>query len=213
MRPGGLIEEKREAFFALSDRVWDTPELNYEEIRSAAEHTAMLEREGFRVQTGIAGLPTAMMGEAGEGGPVIAILGEYDALPGLSQEAGVAEQRPVAAGGNGHGCGHNLLGAGVAARRDGREGLARRGTASPAACAITAARPRRAGRPRGSWCAPACSTDVDVAICWHPAPFTGVNNPISLACNEIELLLPRPGRRTPPRRRISGAARSTRSSS
>ena len=50
------------------------------------------------------------MGEAGEGGPVIAILGEYDALPGLSQEAGVAEPRPVEPDGHGHGCGHNLLG-------------------------------------------------------------------------------------------------------
>ena len=72
----------------------------------------MLEQQGFRVTRGVAGMPTAVMGEAGEGGPVIAILGEYDALPGLSQEAGVAEQRPVVAGGNGHGCGHNLLGAG-----------------------------------------------------------------------------------------------------
>ena len=50
------------------------------------------------------------MGEAGDGGPVIAILGEYDALPGLSQEAGVAEPRPLPGSGDGHGCGHNLLG-------------------------------------------------------------------------------------------------------
>ena len=66
---------------------------------------------------GVAGIPTAVMGEAGEGGPVIAILGEYDALPGLSQEAGLAEQRPLSRGGNGHGCGHNLLGAARCWRR------------------------------------------------------------------------------------------------
>ena len=54
--------------------------------------------------------PTAVMGEAGDGGPVIAILGEYDALPGLSNEAGVAEHRPLPGAGHGHGCGHNLLG-------------------------------------------------------------------------------------------------------
>jgi aminobenzoyl-glutamate utilization protein B len=107
-----LVEAKREDFVALSDRVWGTPELNYQERASAAEHAAMLEREGFRVSRGIAGLPTAILGEAGEDGPVIAILGEFDALPGLSQQAGTAEQRPVAEGGNGHGCGHNLLGAG-----------------------------------------------------------------------------------------------------
>src|SRR3546814_7462170 len=71
----------------------------------------MLELEGFRVETGIAGLPTAVMGEAGEGGPVIAILGEFDALPGLSQVAGLPEKRELEPGGNGHACGHNLLGA------------------------------------------------------------------------------------------------------
>ena len=57
----------------------------------------------------VAGIPTAVMGEAGEDGPVIAILGEYDALPGLSQEAGVADEA-IPGGGYGHGCGHNMLG-------------------------------------------------------------------------------------------------------
>src|SRR5947208_687551 len=71
-----LVEAKRQGFFALSDRVWETPELNFAEYRSAAAHRAMLEREGFRVTAGVAGMPTALMGEAGEGGPVIAILGE-----------------------------------------------------------------------------------------------------------------------------------------
>jgi hypothetical protein len=94
----------------LSDQVWGAPELCYGEFRSCAEHTATLERQGFRVTKDVAGIPTAMMGEAGDSGPVIAILGEYDALPGLSQEAGVAEPRPVSGSGDGHGCGHNLLG-------------------------------------------------------------------------------------------------------
>src|ERR1700754_4902520 len=107
-----VVENKRQAFFELSDRIWDMPETNYEEYRSSEEHSRLLEAEGFRVERGIAGLPTAVMGEAGEGGPVIAILGEFDALPGLSQEAGLAEQREVIAGGHGHGCGHNMLGAG-----------------------------------------------------------------------------------------------------
>lgn len=87
------IAAKQAAFCALSDLVWDTPETNYLEYQSAAAHKALLEKEGFRVQTGLAGLPTAVMGEAGEGGPVIAILGEFDALPGLSQQSGVAEPR------------------------------------------------------------------------------------------------------------------------
>ena len=107
-----IVERKRAAFFALSDRIWDIPETNYLEYQSAEEHARMLESEGFRVERGLAGLPTAVMGEAGEGGPVIAILGEFDALPGLSQEAGIAEERPLISGGNGHGCGHNMLGSG-----------------------------------------------------------------------------------------------------
>src|SRR5579871_5786742 len=106
-----LVEAKRLPFCALSDQVWDTPELNFTEFRSAAAHRAMLEREGFRVTSGVSGMPTALIGEAGEGGPVIAILGEYDALPGLSQHAGTAEHAPIELGGNGHACGHNLLGA------------------------------------------------------------------------------------------------------
>ena len=85
-----LVDAKKDDFEALSDRVWGMPELCYGEFRSCAEHTAMLEQHGFRVTKDVAGIPTAVMGEAGEGGPVIAILGEYDALPGLSQEAGVA---------------------------------------------------------------------------------------------------------------------------
>src|ERR1043166_550924 len=105
-----LVEAKKELFEQLSDRVWDTPELCYTEFRSCAEHTALLERQGFRVTKNVAGISTAVVGEAGEDGPVIAILGEYDALPGLSQEAGVAEPKPLPGDGFGHGCGHNLLG-------------------------------------------------------------------------------------------------------
>src|SRR5436189_1894896 len=107
-----LVDAKRDLMIALSDRVWGMPELCYSEHRSAAEHAAMLEREGFRVTRGAAGIPTAVIGEAGEGGPVIAILGEFDALPGLSQHSGDSHHHPVVPSGHGHGCGHNLLGAG-----------------------------------------------------------------------------------------------------
>ena len=122
-----LVEAKREPFQELADRVWGMPEIAYNEFRSVAEHVATLKAEGFRVTEGLAGIPTAVMGEAGEGGPVIAILGEYDALPGLSQEAGIAEPRPLQSGGHGHGCGHNLLGsAAVLAATAVKDMLARR---------------------------------------------------------------------------------------
>src|ERR1051325_7265160 len=89
-----LVDARKDAFEALSDRIWGMPELQYAERRSVAEHIKELEREGFRVTRELAGIPTAVMGEAGEAGPVIAILGEFDATPGLWQEAGGGAGRP-----------------------------------------------------------------------------------------------------------------------
>ncbi|WFU91956.1 M20 family metallopeptidase (plasmid) [Rhizobium sp. CC1099] len=179
-----IVEGKREIFFALSDRIWDLPETNYEEYRSSDEHARLLQQEGFRVERGLAGMPTAVLGEAGEGGPVIAILGEFDALPGLSQVAGLAEQREAIAGGNGHGCGHNLLGAGsmlaAAAVKDflAQNGL--KGRVRYYGCPA-----EEGGSSKGFMVRAGVFDDVDVAISWHPAAFAGVNNPISLACNEL----------------------------
>ncbi|SKA26218.1 M20 family metallopeptidase [Consotaella salsifontis] len=170
-------------FRDLSDAVWETPELNYGEIRSAAAHREMLEKAGFRVSAGVAGIPTALVGEAGEEGPVIAILGEYDALPGLSQESGVAEHRPIEKGGAGHGCGHNLLGAGsmlaAAAVKDWLAANGIKGRVRYYGCPA-----EEGGSAKGFMVRAGLFDDVDIAISWHPAPFAGVNKPISLACNE-----------------------------
>src|ERR1700686_3657212 len=103
------VDAIKASFIALSDKVWATPEVCSTEARSSAEHLAELRHHGFRITEKVADIPTALMGEWGEGGPVIAFLGEYDALPGLSQEAGVAEPRPPAVGGHAPGCGHHLL--------------------------------------------------------------------------------------------------------
>lgn len=179
-----LVEDKRQAFCELSDRVWDTPEVNYAEYKSAALHAAMLEQQGFRVSKAIAGLPTAVMGEAGDGGPVIAILGEFDALPGLSQVAGDASKRAVVVGGNGHGCGHNLLGAGAMwAAAAVKDWLAAHGMAGRVRYYGCPA--EEGGSSKGFMVRAGVFDDVDIAISWHPAPFAGVNNPVSLACNEI----------------------------
>ena len=128
----------------------------------------MLEQEGFRITENVAGIPTAVMGEAGDGGPVIAILGEYDALPGLSQVAGIAEPQELRARRPRPWLRPQPARLGRAAGRDRGEELSRRRPASRAACAITAARPRKAAPRRASWCAPAASSDVDIAITWHP---------------------------------------------
>jgi aminobenzoyl-glutamate utilization protein B len=180
-----LVEEKRGEYIALADRVWGMPELCYAEVRSAEEHRAMLEREGFRVTTDVAGIPTAVMGEAGEGGPVIAILGEYDALPGLSQEAGVAEPRPVPGETSGHGCGHNLLGAGaMLAAAAVKDWLAANGMAGRVRYYGCPA--EEGGAAKGFMVRDGAFDDVDIAISWHPACFAGVNEAVSLANTRID---------------------------
>ncbi len=126
------------------------------------------------------------MAEAGQGGPVIAILGEYDALPGLSQQAGLAGPAPLPGSDNGHGCGHNLLGAAsmlaAAALKDHLAATGQPGRVRYYGCPA-----EEGGSAKGFMVRAGCFDDVDVAICWHPAAFTGVNTPISLACNEIDV--------------------------
>jgi aminobenzoyl-glutamate utilization protein B len=180
-----LVDTKREEYIALSDRIWDMPEIAYNEYQSCAEHTKMLEQEGFRVTTNLAGIPTAVMGEAGEEGPVIAILGEYDALPGLSQEAGVAEPSPLPGDGMGHGCGHNLLGsASLLAATAVKDWLAENGIKGRVRYYGCPA--EEGGAAKSFMVREGCFKDVDIAISWHPAAFTGVNDTMSLANTRID---------------------------
>ena len=94
----------------LSDRIWAYAETALREHKSAAALADYAEQRGFKVERGVAGLPTAFIATYGSGRPVIGIMGEYDALPGISQKA-VAEKTPLVEGAAGHGCGHNLFGA------------------------------------------------------------------------------------------------------
>ena len=109
------VEKRRERFLHISDRIWDCAETAFQESVSSKLLAEALEQEGFTIEWCVGGLPTAFRAVWGSGRPVIAILGEYDALPGLSQMSGLAEKCPIQEGANGHGCGHNLLGAGALA--------------------------------------------------------------------------------------------------
>lgn len=180
-----LVDGRRAAYAELSDQVWGTPELCYDEHRSCAAHVAMLETEGFRVTREVAGIPTAVMGEAGEGGPVIAILGEYDALPGLSQEAGIAEPRPMPGETRGHGCGHNLLGAAsLLAASAVKDWLKANGL--PGRVRYYGCPAEEGGAAKGFMVRDGAFDDVDIAISWHPACFSGVNEPLSLANTRVD---------------------------
>lgn len=109
------IDEKNELIAEVADSIWDYAELSMQEVKSAALFVKVLKEEGFQVEEGICGIPTAFSASYGSGKPVIGFLAEYDALSGLSQEAGSTEYHELVKGGSGHGCGHNLLGAGAMA--------------------------------------------------------------------------------------------------
>jgi aminobenzoyl-glutamate utilization protein B len=103
-------------FGIISDAIWNYAELGMQEFKSSALLIKTLEEEGFKVEKGVAGMPTCFVASWGSGKPVIGILGEFDALPMLSQKALSPFKIPVVAGASGHGCGHNMMGtAGIAA--------------------------------------------------------------------------------------------------
>ncbi len=100
----------------ISDAIWGYAELGMQEFKSSAILIKTLEDEGFKVETGVAGMPTCFVATWGSGKPVIGILGEFDALPMISQKALTPTQSPLVDGAPGHGCGHNMMGtAGIAA--------------------------------------------------------------------------------------------------
>ncbi|MEF2071199.1 amidohydrolase [Consotaella aegiceratis] len=181
------VDAHREDLIGLSDRVWSMPELLYAEYRSCAEHTAMLGQKGFRVTEEVAGLPTAVMGEAGSGGPVIAILGEYDALPGLSQVAGIDTPQPLENGAAGHGCGHNLLGsAALLAATALKDWLEATGT--PGRVRYIGCPAEEGGAAKAFMVRAGVFDDVDAAITWHPATMTRVSEAESLANTRIDFV-------------------------
>ncbi len=180
-----FVDAKRAAFEKLADDVWAVPETCFGEFESVALHKQALESEGFRVTPNCGGLPTAVMGEAGEDGPVIAILGEFDALPGLSQEAGIAERREIASGGAGHGCGHNLLGAGaLLAATAIKDYLAKNGLKGRVRYYGCPA--EEGGSGKAFMVREGAFDDVDIAISWHPAPFMALNVANSLSMIQID---------------------------
>lgn len=103
------IDRHRTEMTGLSDQIWRYAETALRESRSAKTLADYAEAQGFRVERGVAGMPTAFVATYGEGKPVIGILGEYDALPGISQKAEPTKEA-LAPGAAGHGCGHNLFG-------------------------------------------------------------------------------------------------------
>ena len=173
------VERRASELIRLGDQVWGFAETALRETRSAAVLADYAEQQGFKVTRGVAGMPTAFVAELGTGHPVIGILGEFDALPGLSQKTQPTRE-PLVAGSPGHGCGHNLLGA------------ASMGAAAAIKDLIAAGRLKGTVRYYGTPAEEAVGgkvylareggfKDVDVMLAWHPADRTAADNSSSQA--------------------------------
>ncbi len=172
------VERHAPRFKQLSRRIWENPELGWQEKQSSALLRAELEKAGFRTR-GFDSMPTAFIAEWGEGRPVIGILGEYDALPGLSQED-VPERKPRVAGAPGHGCGHNLLGAASAlaavAVKERMQELGLKG-----AIRFYGTPAEEGGGGKIFLIRAGAFRDADVVLAWHPGDFNAADDNTYLA--------------------------------
>lgn len=165
--------------------VWQYAEYGYQEKQSAARIQRTLQQEGFAVESGIAGIPTAFVGRWGSGKPVIGILAEYDALPALSQQAGVAAPAPVPGQRYGHGCGHSALGAGsVGAALIVKEYLQQRGL--PGTVELYGCPAEETGFGKAFLVKAGCFDHLDMAFCWHPGDTNAAWGARSVAYYKVE---------------------------
>lgn len=175
-----IVESKKNIFIEASDNIWENPELYFREKIASKTLIKILKDEEFEVVENIAGMSTAFIGSFGSGKPIIAILGEFDALPGLSQVAFLPKKEELIPGVAGHGCGHNALGAGSLAgavavkeymKKNNIKGTIRY-YGSPA---------EEAGWGKMFLARDGFFSDVDAAITWHPAGVNRVQGSSSLA--------------------------------
>ena len=175
------LEAKKQQYVDVATNIWNLAELGYKEGKSANLLQSMLKEEGFTIETGVAGIPTAFTATFGSGTPVIGVLGEYDALPGFSQDA-VPFKKELSGNTNGHACGHHLFGSASAAaaiavknwlKTTGRKGTIRfYGT--PA---------EEGGAGKVYMVRAGLFQDVDAVIHWHPGDDNNAN-PISSLSNK-----------------------------
>ena len=168
-------------FSSISRQIWESPEIGFHEQKSSALLRDELRAAGFRIQDSVAGMPTAFTAEWGSGQPVIAIIGEFDALPGLSQKD-VPHAEAITAGAPGHGCGHNLLGtASALAAVAVKEEMQARGLKGTVR--FYGAPAEEGGGGKIYMLHAGLFRDAAVALTWHPGDSNQVNLQSSLANN------------------------------
>jgi aminobenzoyl-glutamate utilization protein B len=161
------LDAKAAHYGDLSRKIWEYSEVGYKETKSAAAHVAELKAAGFEVREGVANIPTAFVASWGSGKPIIGIMAEYDALPGLSQQD-VTEKKARAEGDPGHGCGHNLLGAAsVAAAIAAKDELSAKKL--PGTIRLYGTPAEEGGGGKIYIARAGLMKDLDVMLSWHPA--------------------------------------------
>lgn len=166
------IEDNRSMFVELSNEIWGYAELGYKEFNSSKTLEDALEEAGFKLERAVAGIPTAFTASYGNAeSPVIGILGEFDALPGLSQDC-VPYRKPLESGAPGHGCGHNMLGvAGVASVMAVKQAI---DSGEVKGKVVYFGCPAEEGGAGKAFMAKAGIFDgVDLCLTWHPDTFNG----------------------------------------
>ncbi|MFY9243711.1 MAG: amidohydrolase [Polaribacter sp.] len=179
------IEKHQNALIKISDEIWNAAETAFEETESSKILSDYAEKQGFTVERGVAQMPTAFVATYGSGKPVISVLGEFDALPGLSQNS-VPTKSPIKEGNPGHGCGHNLFGAGSLGAAIAIKELIEQGKIKGTVKFFgTPSEEKFFGKiwmvNAGLW------NDVDVNISWHPAPITESDVQSSLALVDFKV--------------------------
>ncbi len=173
------IQQNYDAYKKTALQIWDYAELGYKEQKSSALLQQTLKENGFSIETGVAEIPTAFVATYGSGKPVIAILAEYDALPGLAQEA-VPEKKEIAGKNAGHGCGHHLFGtASVAAGIEIKKLIEEKkftGTIKVFGCPA-----EEGGSGKVYMVRAGLFNDVEVAIHWHPGDENNITMTSALA--------------------------------
>lgn len=172
------LDKKSDSYAEIAHQIWEWAEMGYLEVKSSALLQKTLEAEGFSIKKGVADIPTAFIAEYGSGSPVIAILGEYDALPGLSQQA--VPEKKSAGGAAGHACGHHLFGtASSAAAIAVKDWL--KNSKSPGTIRFYGCPAEEGGSGKVYMVRAGLFNDVDVALHWHPGAQNAANAGAALA--------------------------------
>ena len=168
------IDRNRELLCRVSDQLWEHPEVGFHEKYAAELYCDTLEALGFQVERNLAGIPTAFSGTYGNDGPVIGFLGEFDALPGLSQVEAALEKIPAQESAPGHGCGHNLLGVGsLAAAVAVKQYL--QDNHLPGTVVFFGCPAEEGGSGKGFMARSGVFQQVDIAFSWHPGEVNSVS--------------------------------------